>query len=262
MRLTSPRARFTPVVAILASTFLLCFAGNAVAAPSVVATTPWTAAFALAAGVDANDIHVLAPYEMQHPPEYELRASDIALIGDADFVIFAGYEAMMERLRRAVDGGPALVQIQTDHRLSTIRASVMAIAEAAGTVTVARQNIAEIEAFLADWRAGIPPAARDLRVIAHAFQQAILSELQIPVIATFGPGPLQARQIGALTEANPDLVVDVWHNRSAAPLRETIPGAVFVDLINFPGRDGTRTLLDVLRHKRAELDRALAAALE
>lgn len=262
MRLTSVHARIT-VVAILAATFFLGFVGTAIAGPRVVATTPWTAAFAMAAGVDADDIHVLAPYEMQHPPEYELRATDVALIGDADFVIFAGYEAMMERLRRAVDGdGPVLIQIRTDHRLSTITASVMAIAEAAGTVAVARQNIAQIDAFLSDWRASVPPAARELRVITHAVQQAILAELQIPVVATFGPGPLQARQIGELTAADPELVVDVWHNRSAAPLRETIPGAVFVELINFPGRDGTRTLMDVLRHKRAELDRAIAAALE
>ena len=263
MRLTFPRARIAPVVAVLASALFFCLAGNLAAAPSVVATTPWTAAFAMAAGVDPGDIHVIAPYELQHPPEYELRATDIALIEDADFMIFAGYEAMVARMRTAIDGDtPVLIQIQTDHSMATIEASVMRIAEAVGIVSVARQNIARIESFLADWRASIPAASRELRVIAHAFQRAILGELGIPVVGTFGPGPLQARQIGELTDAGPDLIVDVWHNPAAGPLRETLPAAEFVALINFPGRDGTRTLIDVLRHKRAELDRALAAALD
>ncbi len=108
----------------------------------VVATTPWTAAFALAAGVE--NVRVLAPYEMQHPPEYELRASDVVRV-----------------------------------------------------------------------------------------------------------------QIDELTQAAPAVVVDVWHNESAGPLRETVPGAIFVSLINFPGRDGTRTLMDVLQHKRSALTEAV-----
>ncbi|MEX2445010.1 MAG: ABC transporter substrate-binding protein [Alkalispirochaeta sp.] len=226
--------------------------------PRVVATTPWTAAFALAAGV--QDVHVLAPYEMRHPPEYELRATDVARAQDADLLVFGGYEAMMGRLRDAIGGdSPRLVRIRTDHARETIAESVMKIAQEAGTAAVARENVAEIEEFLDDWRSEIADSrATEVRVVVHAFQQAIVGELGLEPVGVFGPGPLSARQIGDLTESRPALVIDVWHNEAAAPLHETVPDAVFVSLINFPGRDGTRTLMDVLRHKR----RALATALE
>lgn len=226
--------------------------------PRVVATTPWTAAFAYAAGVE--ELSVLASYEMRHPPEYELRATDIVRVQQADFVIFAGYEAMIGRLRDAIGGPkPALVQIATDHRLSTIEASVMKIAEAAGSVEVARRSIAEIREFVAEWREEVAGSRiGSVRVIAHVHQKPILDELGIETAGVFGPGPLSARQIADLTESGATLVVDVWHNESAAPLRETMPNAVFVSLINFPGRDGTRTLLDVLKHTRSALAEALA----
>lgn len=226
--------------------------------PRVVATTPWTAAFALAAGV--RDVHVLAPYEMRHPPEYELRATDVVRAQNADLLVFGGYEAMMSRLRDAIGGdSPRMVQIRTDHARITIAESVMTIAQLTGTVADARANVAEIVAFLDDWRAEIARSGLyDLPVVVHAFQQPIVRELGIEPVGVFGPGPLSARQIGELTGSRPALVIDVWHNESAGPLRETVPDAVFVSLINFPGRDGTRTLMDVLRHKRRTLADAVA----
>ncbi|TVQ28511.1 MAG: ABC transporter substrate-binding protein [Spirochaetaceae bacterium] len=225
--------------------------------PRVVATTPWTAAFALAAGVET--VHVLAPYEMQHPPEYELRASDVVRVQNADLLVFGGYEAMMSRLRDAIGGdSPQTLQIATDHSGATITESVLAIARITGTEVQARQNIAELLAFLDDWRRTEAAARlREVPVVVHAFQQAILRELGVEPVGVFGPGPLSARQIGELTQAGPAVVIDVWHNESAGPLRETIPGAIFVSLINFPGRDGTRTLMDVLQHKRSALTGAI-----
>lgn len=223
----------------------------------VVATTPWTAAFALAAGADHVD--VLAPYDMQHPPEYELRATDIGRARNADLLIYAGYEAMMGRIGSALgEAAPDMLQIQTDHAQATIEASVMAIAEELGTEEVARARVAELIDFLDEWRGEIDRrGADDLTVITHAFQAPILRELGIEPVGVFGPGPLSAGQIDQLSRRNPDLVVDVWHNQSAAPLRETVPEAEFVALINFPGRDGTRTLMDVLAHKRLTLGAAL-----
>ncbi|TVR05831.1 MAG: ABC transporter substrate-binding protein [Spirochaetaceae bacterium] len=226
--------------------------------PRVVATTPWTAAFALAAGV--RDVHVLAPYEMRHPPEYELRATDVARVQNADLLVFGGYEAMMSRLRDAIGrDSPRMVQIRTDHARTTIAESVMTIALETGTVPAARANVAEIVAFLDDWRAEIARSrVHDVPVVVHAFQQAIARELGIEPVGVFGPGPMSARQISELTQRRPALMVDVWHNEAAGPLRETVPDAVYVSLMNFPGRDGTRTLMDVLQHKRRALAEAVA----
>lgn len=244
----------------MVATVLTCaaFAAGASERPAVVATTPWTAAFAYAAGVE--NVHVLAPYEMQHPPEYELRASDVVRAQQADYLVFGGYEAMMGRLRAAIGGSsPELIQITTNHAIATIETSVMAIAERTGTVEVARANIAELAEFIAEWKAELQSSRiHSVPVVVHAFQKPILDELGIETVGVFGPGPLSPRQIDELTRSGAAVVVDVWHNESAGPLRETLPNAVFVSLINFPGRDGTRTLLEVLRHKRAALTAAVA----
>ena len=57
---------------------------------TVVATTSWTAAYAMAAG--AADVYVLAPYEMVHPSEYELRPGDIARLNSSRLIILSiGY---------------------------------------------------------------------------------------------------------------------------------------------------------------------------
>ena len=256
------KTRYTTRVAAVALLVLTLLAGvvGGLAAqdgPRVVATTPWTAAFALAAGV--RDVHVLAPYEMRHPPEYELRATDVVRAQNADLLVFGGYEAMMSRLRDAIGGdSPRMVQIRTDHARATIAESVMTIALLTGTVGDARTNVAEIVAFLDDWRSELAGSrVHDVPVVVHAFQQPIVRELGIEPVGVFGPGPLSARQISELTQSRPALVVDVWHNEAAAPLRETVPNATFVSLINFPGSGGTRTLMDVLQHKR----QALAAAV-
>ena len=56
---------------------------------SFVASTTWTAAFADLAGVD--EITVIAPATLRHPPEYELVPSDIVTIQNARFFVSAGY---------------------------------------------------------------------------------------------------------------------------------------------------------------------------
>ncbi len=48
---------------------------------TVVATNSWTGAFARAAG--AKNVVILAPFDMEHPSEYELRAADIPLVVNA-----------------------------------------------------------------------------------------------------------------------------------------------------------------------------------
>ena len=67
----------------------------------VVATNSWTAALAQTAG--ATEIVVLAPYEMEHPSEYELRPGDIPKLMDASLIIYAGYESMAERIKNGMD---------------------------------------------------------------------------------------------------------------------------------------------------------------
>ena len=89
---------------------------EAQSSPEVIATTSWTASFAEVAGLE--DIRILAPYELQHPPEYEMTPGDIRDIAGADMIIYAGYEVMMERLKEAASADARLVQITTVKHLA------------------------------------------------------------------------------------------------------------------------------------------------
>ena len=238
--------------------------------PRIVATTSWTAAFALAAG--AENVHVLAPYEMRHPPEYELAPSDIAILTNAEFVIFAGYEGVVPRIKEAIGSdGPQLVQIATDFSAETIESSVLKVAILIGNENFARRSIDEISAFFSDWRdelklqglAGAP-------VVSHAFHRPLAVRLGAEVVGVYGPAPLEARQIVTLSSLSPRLILDNYHNDVGKPLRETMIGSAsrqdgggessavrkavaVVEFINFPGAAGTVTLMDVLRENRRRL---------
>lgn len=223
----------------------------------VLATTPWTAAFAEAAG--APQIDLLAPYEMRHPPEYELRATDLRRVETADLVVYAGYETMMDRLEQSLGSGSVRsVQIHTAHTREAIESAVLAIAAALGTEEQARRNLAEIHRFLNEWSQELQAAGLAAKpVLVHGFQVPLLEDLGIPVAGRFGPAPLEAQQIVRLSRTGAHIVIDNWHNEVAQPLAETLPDATIATFINFPGHDGTRTLLDVLRFNRQALARAI-----
>lgn len=222
---------------------------------SVVASTSWSAAFALAAG--ATDVHVLAPYELQHPPEYELKPSDMAILAEADLVIFGGYERMADKITEALGAdAPQLLRIQTDYSLATLEASIRAIAVALGTTV--EDPAAAYREFYADWREELSSLGYlDAKVIAHAFLRPIAAEIGIEVIGVFGPAPLQAKQIVDLSGLPADVILDNWHNEVGKPLLEIMHDTKVVELINFPGAEGTTTLLDVLELNRARVRAAL-----
>ncbi|MGA2380243.1 MAG: zinc ABC transporter substrate-binding protein [Spirochaetia bacterium] len=222
----------------------------------VVATNSWTAAFAAAAG--AADIVTLAPADLRHPAEYELKPSDVAALQGAELIVCTGFEVMAKKIAEAAGSGKIrLLQIDADYSLATMRASILAIADVTGTQPKARASIASLESFLASWKAELRGAGLlGAPVVVHLFQQPLMVELGFDVTGVFGPGPLEAAQITKLTPLNARFIVDNWHNEAAAPLRETMKAARFVSLINFPGPDGTVSLFDVLSDNRARLKTA------
>lgn len=219
----------------------------------VVATTSWTGAFAMAAGV--TDVLVLAPSQLRHPAEYELKPSDVVALAGADLIVSTGFETMAKKLADAAGTRQIpVLQVDADYSLSTMRKSILAIASSAGTTTKAYENIRALERFMASWkeelrRSGLLGAP----ILVHVFQKPLMDELGFSVQGVFGPGPLEASQIVKLTAVKTTLIVDNWHNEAAAPLRETLPRVRYASLINFPGPDGTVTLLDVLADNRKRL---------
>ncbi len=245
-------------VSLLALMFVfLAMAGTAQARQiRIVATNSWTAAFAAAAG--ATDVVTLAPSGLRHPAEYELKPSDIVMLKGAKLIVTTGFEVMAKRLAEAAGSRRIRVlHIDADYSLATLRTSIMAIAEVLGTQDKARASVAELEAFLSSWKQELrDDGLYGAPILVHVFQEPLMAELGFTIRGVFGPAPLEAAQIARLSAQNVTYVVDNWHNEVAAPLRETMPAARYASLVNFPGPDDTKTLLDVLSEDRHILSTA------
>ncbi len=222
----------------------------------VVATNSWTAAFAVAAG--AKDVVTLAPSALRHPAEYELKPSDVALLKGAGLIVTTGFEVMAKRLAEAAGSRRIRVlRIDADYSLETMRASILAIADVLGTQDQARAAIADLESFLSSWKQELrDDGLYGAPIVVHVFQQPLMAELGFTIKGVFGPAPLEAAQIAKLSPEKVIYIVDNWHNEVAAPLRETMPQARYASLINFPGPDDTKTLMDVLSEDRHILSTA------
>ncbi|HUJ74520.1 MAG TPA: zinc ABC transporter substrate-binding protein [bacterium] len=244
--------RFRSLVLI----FSAC-AMTAVAAPvRVVATNSWTAAFAAAAG--ATDIVTLAPSQLRHPAEYELKPSDVAALRGAGLIVYTGFEVMAQKLADAAGNQSIrMLKVDADYTVPVLSASITAIADALGTQAAGQKSLSELESFLAAWKAELAGAGLGgTPIVVHVFQKPLMEQLGFTIAGVFGPGPLEAAQIAKLSPSGAKLIVDNWHNEAGGPLKETMKGAGYASLINFPGVDGTTTLLDVLKDDRARLKAA------
>ena len=232
---------------------------QAVAAEKVVvAATSWTAAFVRAAGF-TGQLHTLAPASFQHPPEYELKPSDIRIIASADIIVFAGYERMAVQLKDAVAKKNAiLIQITTDYSLNTIKDSLNRLAAVFGTGAAAESSITMLTGYFSSLKSDLAlKGAAGKDIICHALQVPFLRELGFSVRAVYGPAPLEPSQLKTLSGFNPLFIVDNWHNQIAKPLKDLYPKTPIAVFINFPGQDGTVSLMDVLQYNRKELFKAL-----
>jgi len=222
----------------------------------VVATNTWTAALAAAAG--ATQIVTLAPGDLRHPAEYELKPSDVTLLRGADIIVYTGFETMAKKLASAAsDGGIKMIQVDADYSLATMQTSIMAIAAVLGTEPKARESVAALEKSIGAWKAALQSKGLyGAPVVAHVFQVPLLKDLGFDIKGVFGPGPLEAAQIAKLSPIPAAFIVDNWHNEAAAPLKETMKAVRYVSLVNFPGPDGTASLLDVLGDNRKRMETA------
>ncbi|MDD9990008.1 MAG: ABC transporter substrate-binding protein [Spirochaetaceae bacterium] len=249
--------RFPRLRHLLLAAWIGCAAAAGADGGAVVASTEWTAAFARAAGI--VEVTVLAPAASRHPAEYQLRPSDLRAVAAADALIFAGYEAMADRLRELAGREATVLRIDTDYSLATLRRSLAALDAAGGTPVSTEASLRAIAEEYAAWRAEL--AAHGLAgapALVHRFQEPLARELGFDVVATFGPLPPQAAALASLADAEVALIIDNHHNPVAAPLAEMHTPAPVVAFLNFPGAAGTTTLLDVVRHNRG----LLAATLD
>ncbi|MDR0394396.1 MAG: hypothetical protein LBH77_04475 [Tannerella sp.] len=220
---------------------------------TVVATTAWTAAYAEAAG--AKEIIILAPFEMEHPSEYELRPGDIPKIMNAELIVYAGYEVMADRLKKGLDiPQEKLLLVDTDYRYEKIEQSVMSIARHLGTEDMARERLAAIREVLNDGRSLLQEMNRSGKpVMAHRFQSSIAMELGLAPVALFGPSAPEASEIAGAAKQDVFMIIDNLHNPVGQPFKEILPDKEYVQLLNFPGLKGTKTLTDVIRYNISQI---------
>lgn len=219
----------------------------------VVTTNSWTAAFAKAAG--AKNLLILAPYEMEHPSEYELRATDIPALTHAKVIIYAGYETMVKRIQSGMDiKKEALLKIDTDYSMETMEKSVMAIAKFLGTEKIAKQNLDSIRHVLTTGKMLLDKSGiKTKTVVVNFFQKSIVKEMGLNISGVFGPVPLEATDIDRIAKANSGIIIDNEHNPIGVPLQKIKSDAIYIQLLNFPGKHHTITLKDVIQYNIRQL---------
>lgn len=218
---------------IVLAMFLFCATLQA-AAQKVAVTNSWTAAYAKAAGV--QNVVQLAPADMVHPPEYELKPSDLKTIADSEYLIYAGYEVMMKTVFDQLKKEESkMIKIQTAYDPQQMKNAINSIAEKCGNSSTAQKSNAQIDAFFAE-------AVDELKkmemhgkpVLVHFHQKAFIESLGFEVAGVFGPAPLKAGDIQKMGGTKPVLIIDNAHNPQGAPLAEVTKAPV-VQLVNFPG---------------------------
>ena len=226
----------------------------AASGPKIVASTSWVAAFAAAAG--ATDITVIAPSNLQHPPDYDPKPSDLLAVADADYVLLAGFEGFAARLQEAVDGDlDKIVMVMTDNSPATIHAEVTRLAEIFGTQAAAAAYLAHFDQEYARLSNEVKVAVGDAKpvVVTHLFMTPWVYFAGLEPAGAYGPAPLTPAELKTLADAQPTLVFENVHMGGGDPVVEAT-GATKVDLLNFPGDD-----LDLLKVFATNAERISAA---
>ncbi|MDR2484819.1 MAG: ABC transporter substrate-binding protein [Treponema sp.] len=213
---------------------------------TVIASTSWVAAIARAGG--ARNVRILAPVDLRHPPEYELKPSDLTAVGKADLIIYAGWEMFAQKLAETAGGAQVqIITVNTANTPDALKAEARKVAEILGTM----------EAFEA-WAKTFDPFAEDLRreiLAAYPGPRAVVQRMQTPfaqwlgfeIAGEYGPAEPSPAVILELVRTGPALVIDNYHGPSGFPIAEAAD-APYAELLNFPGKDGTETLEDLFRY--------------
>ncbi|QQO10442.1 metal ABC transporter substrate-binding protein [Breznakiella homolactica] len=216
--------------------------------PRVVASTSWTAAIARAGG--ARNIITIAPPELKHPPEYDIKPSDLENARSADLLVYSGYEKFAQRLGETV-GNARILEVYTDNLPSVLKQEAKKVAVVLGTETEYAAWEASFDRMTAEMKDRLSAAYPDKRAVVHRFLATQAEWLGFEVVGTFGPGESSPQALLNLVRLKPAVIIDNWHNVSGKALAESLP-ASYVELINFPGKDGTRTIEDVFAYNQRQ----------
>ncbi|HBG17595.1 MAG TPA: hypothetical protein DDW93_12510 [Firmicutes bacterium] len=203
----------------------------------VVASTSWTGAMAKAAGAD--EVRVLAPFELQHPPEYDFRPSDIQRLEAADFLVWAGYEPFIKRLQESTEFPPTqVIRVITVNTPSNLINEVTRLGKIFGTEKKAndwvRDFTMQVEAMK---KRAQELGINEQRVVVQQHQEAFVRWLGYEVVGVFSAEELTPAKVMEFARLKPQVVIDNFHNPQGKGVAEVaeIPR---VELRNFPSESG------------------------
>lgn len=227
------------------------YAANTSMGPSIVASTSWVGAIAEAAG--AQQVLVLAPVELRHPPEYDFSPNDIIRASQADLVFWAGYEGFIRNLVQAAEiSDNRLIQVTTNNAPDQLALSVENVSTLLGTTDAYQSWKTDLDALVDEiGRNSVHKDMTGTKVAVQFHHQALARYLGYQVVAVFGPQELTLGDIQKIDSMDPDLIIDNWHSVQGEPLRKD--GRDYVQLVNFPGPFETRSILDVLTYNAGQL---------
>jgi len=216
----------------------------------VVASTSLVGAIAKAAG--AKEVRIISPAEMRHPPEYDLRPSDILKFEGADIVIYGGYERMTQKLLETSKNRNILaIQIDTETSPENLIHQVRKISKILRTEKEAKA-----------WEVGFIDRLNFLKkkisftsgkkAVVHRFAQSFSKWAGLHLVQIISPGELTPKVIADAVAQKPELVVDILHFPNAKVIAENAK-CKYIQVINFPGIKNTDTLDDLFEHNSTQL---------
>ncbi|MDR0710668.1 MAG: metal ABC transporter substrate-binding protein [Spirochaetaceae bacterium] len=220
----------------------------------IIASTSWAAALARCGG--AQNIRVLAPADLRHPPEYELKPSDLNAASKASLIIYSGWEMFAKKLAEtAGSAGVRILQIELTNDPVEVKGEAKRIAELLGTTEKYDTWAAGFDACLEDIRSSIFEAYAGKRIVVNRMQTPFVKWLGLEITGEYGPAEPSPALILELVNTKPAIVIDNYHSPSGMPIAEAahVP---YIELINFPGKGGTETIEDVFLHNADMLVKA------
>jgi zinc transport system substrate-binding protein len=216
----------------------------------VVASTSLAGAIAKAAG--AKEVRILTPGEIRHPPEYDLKPSDLLRFEGADIVVYGGYERMVQKLLETSKNRNILaIQVDTDTSPENLMNQVRKISKILGTEKEAQA-----------WEASFVERLRFLqkkissyygkKAVVHRFAQPFVQWAGLRVVQIISPGELTPKVIADAVMQKPELVVDILHFPNAKVIAENA-GCKYIQVINFPGVENTKTIEDIFEYNSTQL---------
>lgn len=242
------------IVAILVGGLLLvisalpCRAGQV-----VVASTSLTGAIAKAAG--AQEVRVLTPVDASHPPEYDLKPTDLLKLEGANVVVYAGYERMVSKLVETSRNKQILViQIDTETSPEKLISQVHKVAIALKTEREATVWENSFRQKLDLMKGRLAPVAGK-RAVVHWHAKPLATWAGLTVVQVIPLGELTPRVIADGVAQKPDVVVDILHSSVARTIADNAK-CRYVQLINFPGAQNTTSIEDIFEFNTGQLLKA------